>query len=90
VDYPQEENWKELVTGDENNQILNVDYTNYKLVVKYSDLGAEYYKIFRLTSHEDKAVFIKEVRLPGRGQIEDEFGGDYDENFYLFSYQTYT
>ena len=86
VNFPQEENWKVLLSGDESNYITGADFTNHKLVIKFSNEGAESIKIYDMTSHEERAQVVHEVKLPGRGQIEDEFGGNYDENFYLFSY----
>lgn len=43
-----------------------------------------------MASHEASTNMLHEVPLPGRGSIEDETSGEDDENFYLFSYQTYT
>jgi prolyl oligopeptidase len=90
INYPQEENWRELLRGDDDTVIEGADFIFGKLIVTFLENGANQIKVYDLTSHEAEAKLLHEVPLPGRGQIEDETSGDSDENFYLFTYQTYT
>jgi prolyl oligopeptidase len=90
INYPQEENWREILEGDEDMIIETANFIYGKLLVKYLSDSAHQLKIFELNEKDEKAHFLHQVELPGRGSIEDETSGGPEENFYLFSYQTYT
>lgn len=90
INFPQEENWRELIRGEPENSIEGADFIYGKLLVTYLADASNNIKVYDLTSHEAQANLLHEVPLAGRGNIEEESSGESDENFYLFSYQTYT
>ena len=59
-------------------------------MVTYLKDGANRLSVYGLGPNESSANLLHEVPLPGRGSIEDETSGEADENFYMFTYQTYT
>ena len=87
VNYPQEENWREILVGDEDNIIESVSIMDKKAVVKYLSQAANTLKVYDINNPMEKAQLLHEVELPGRGSIEEESSA---ENAMLFSYQTYT
>jgi len=76
--------------GDEDYGIESASFVYNKLIVVHLHQGVNKLRVYNLESHDAITNMLHEVPLPGRGSIEDETSGDDNENFYLFSYQTYT
>lgn len=90
IKFPQEENWKELLVGDQDNILTDVSFAFNKLIVESMTDTATQLKIFDMTSHEEKANLLHEVKLPGRGSFKDMSLGENDDNLFLFSFSTFT
>jgi prolyl oligopeptidase len=61
INFPQEENWREIIHGGEENIIESADFIYNKLVVTYLDHGANRLRIYGLNSHETEAELLNEV-----------------------------
>jgi prolyl oligopeptidase len=71
IKFPQEENWKELLVGDKDNILTDVSFIYNKLVIECMTDTASRLKIYDMTSHEQKAILLKEVNMPGVGSFSD-------------------